>query len=153
LTWDQLNRNAVAWTLHALSLAPAFQARLRAELQTLSLPNLPSDEPLSSDILAALNALPLLDATIRESLRLWPPVSSVVRVAEKEDIIPFEKPVVDRYGKSRNSIKYDPSRNPLIMLTLFDKLYRLQKGDGAVLNILALNRSKEIWGDDSHVFK
>lgn len=37
-----------------------------------------------------LNSLPYLDAVVREVLRLYPPVSSTLRVATKDDVVPLD---------------------------------------------------------------
>jgi hypothetical protein len=79
---------------------------LRAELQTLPLPTSLDDEPLDADTLAELNSLPLLDATIREALRLWAPVSISMRTANEDTIIPLNTPVPDRKGALQTSIRY-----------------------------------------------
>ncbi|EKG11004.1 Cytochrome P450 [Macrophomina phaseolina MS6] len=76
----------LTWLLYELSLRPHLQRRLRAELLTLSppmhyhkdasgeSPQKQQQQPLLPDP-KQLDALPLLDAVIRETLRLWPAVS------------------------------------------------------------------------------
>lgn len=51
-----------------------------------------------------LNSLPYLDAVVREALRYHSVFAAAWRVAVKDDIIPVEKPYVDRYGKTRDHI-------------------------------------------------
>lgn len=46
-----------------------------------------------------LNALPYLDAVVRETLRIHSPVPSTLRVAVKDDILPLSTPVTDKNGK------------------------------------------------------
>jgi cytochrome P450 len=98
------------WALYALSLDPALQSRLRSELSSLSLPHVSSahgnlPRALTADELSALNKLPLLDAVVRETLRLHAPVPTTVRVAVKDDVIPLAKPFVGRDGLERNAIQ------------------------------------------------
>ncbi|KAF8809593.1 cytochrome P450 [Phlegmacium glaucopus] len=45
-----------------------------------------------------LNGLPHLDAVVRETLRLQPPVPSTIRAAKKDDCMPLSKPFTDRTG-------------------------------------------------------
>lgn len=52
-----------------------------------------------------LNALPYLDAVVRETLRLYTPIPSIPRVAVKDDIIPLDKPVVDRNGRTQKVVE------------------------------------------------
>jgi len=81
-----------------------------------------------------LNALQYLDAVVRETLRVHPPVASTVRVAGKDDVIPLGAPYVDAHGRMHDSI-------------------RIGKGSPVVIPILAMNRSKRIWGEDAYDFK
>ncbi|EIW74059.1 cytochrome P450 [Coniophora puteana RWD-64-598 SS2] len=116
---------ATTWALYALTQNKAAQTKLRDELLTMDTENPSMD---------ALNALPYLDMVVRETLRLHAPVANSIRVATKDDVIPLETPVVDRYGVQRHEI-------------------RIQKGDSIWVPILAVNRSKEIWGEDAHEFR
>ena len=52
-----------------------------------------------------LNGLPYLDAVVRETLRVHAPVPSTMRVATKDDILPFGEPVKDKNGNVLNNIK------------------------------------------------
>jgi len=52
-----------------------------------------------------LNALPYLDAVVRETLRVYPPVASTMRVATEDDVLPLSEPVKDRNGNVLDSIK------------------------------------------------
>jgi len=81
-----------------------------------------------------LNALPYLDAVVREILRLHPPLAAALRSATKDDILPLGEPVKDKNGNVLDGIK-------------------VKKGDFLLVPILALNRSKSIWGDDAFEFK
>jgi cytochrome P450 len=66
-------QNLLVWTLVLLALHPAAAQALRDELRAA----LPGETPE----LAALERLPLLDAVVKESLRLLPPVPIQYRVA------------------------------------------------------------------------
>lgn len=86
---------ATTWALFALSIDPRVQSKLRDELLTVSSDNVSMDE---------LNALPYLDAVVRETLRIHAPVPSTLRVAVKDDVLPLTTPVTDRNGKVYDSI-------------------------------------------------
>ena len=69
---------ALSWTFYLLSLNPAVEARLVAELETV----LDGKAPTPAD----LPRLPYLEATVDESLRIYPPAWVVAR----QSTAPFE---------------------------------------------------------------
>ncbi|KAI0643935.1 cytochrome P450 [Trametes meyenii] len=116
---------ATTWCLFALTQAPDVQAKLRAELLAVD-----TDTPTMDE----LNDLPYLDAVVRETLRIHSPVATTVRVAARDEVIPVDKPFVDRFGQVQDSI-------------------RISKGSSITIPILSLNRSKQLWGEDALEFK
>ena len=87
---------ATTWALFALTQSPEVQDKLRKQLLTVGTDNPTMDE---------LNALPYLDAVVRETLRVHAPVPSTMRVATEDDILPLGEPVKDKNGNVLNSIK------------------------------------------------
>ncbi|KAL0577375.1 hypothetical protein V5O48_004627 [Marasmius crinis-equi] len=85
--------------------------------------------PTSEPSMEKLNSLPYLDAFVREVLRLHAPVPGTVRVAMRDGVIPLSEPVG---GKD---------------------YVEVAKGQEIAINILALNRSKKLWGEDAREFK
>lgn len=83
------------WTLFSLSNNPDIQQKLREELNTIL-----DDEPS----LDQLNALKYLDAVIRESLRLHPPISCVLRTAAEDMMVPLSHPIVGKDGRTYGDI-------------------------------------------------
>ncbi|TFK25770.1 cytochrome P450 [Coprinopsis marcescibilis] len=116
---------ATTWALYALSLAPQIQSKLRDELLSISTDNPTMDE---------LNSLPYLDAVVRETLRVHPPVTHTIRTAFQDDVIPLETPFTDCNGKVHDVIE-------------------VSKGQSLIVPILAINRDAELWGEDSLEFK
>ncbi len=53
-----------------------------------------------------LAELPYLDSVIRETLRVYAPVTTSLRVAVQDDVLPVSKPFVDRNGLVQNQIRY-----------------------------------------------
>jgi Cytochrome P450 len=86
---------AMSWALFALSQNKHAQNKLREEISNISTDN-PTDD---------LNGLPYLDAVVRETLRLHPPVAAIPREAGKDDCIPLSKPFTDKKGIVRNEIR------------------------------------------------
>ena len=87
---------ATTWALFALTQSPDVQVKLRNELLSVS-----TDNPTMEE----LNALPYLDAVVRETLRLHAPVSSTARQAMKDDIIPLSIPFTDKKGVVHHEIR------------------------------------------------
>nr|BAL05140.1 cytochrome P450 [Phanerodontia chrysosporium] len=116
---------ATTWALFSLAQMPEIQRKLRNEMLTID-----TDTPSMDQ----LNSLPYLDAVIRETLRFHSPVPVTTREAMADDVIPLGTPTVDRYGRTIDHIN-------------------IKKGDLVFVPILAINRSKEIWGEDVDEFK
>ena len=54
-----------------------------------------------------LNLLPYLESVVRESLRLYAPVSGTHRIAMHDAEIPLQKPFTDKQGVSRGTVRYE----------------------------------------------
>jgi len=101
------------------------QRRLRAELLGVG-----TDTPTMDE----LSALPYLDAVVAETLRVHAPVPQSGRVAKRDDVVPLATPFVDKKGRVQDSI-------------------RVPKGTFAIIPIMAVNKSKAIWGEDADEFR
>lgn len=85
----------MTWALFALTQHVEAQNRLRNELIAVGTDNPTMDE---------LNALPYLDAVVRETLRIHAPIPSTLRVATRDDILPLSEPIKDKYGRMIDGI-------------------------------------------------
>ncbi|KAH9855328.1 cytochrome P450 [Lenzites betulinus] len=139
----ETSSSSLTWTLYALSRNPASQAKLRAELRSLPLPPSLSmdctspatdDADLHTAFFECIMHLPYLDAIVRESLRLYAPISTTMRVASADDVIPVAAPFTDRRGRECPHI-------------------RVRRGDIISIPLQALNKSTDVWGDDAEVFR
>ncbi|KAL0057357.1 hypothetical protein AAF712_016007 [Marasmius tenuissimus] len=110
---------------YLLCMHPQIQSKLRAELASV-----PTDSPTMDQ----LNALPYLDAVIRETLRLLAPVQTTVREATRDDVIPLSQPFTDRYGREHDVLE-------------------VKKGQVIAIPIIAINKDKTLWGPDAEEFK
>lgn len=153
---------SISWCIHLLSLYPSFQIRLRDEILSLPANSSYSDSsrassPTPSETQScasvssfssagvyseyahadAIEALPFLDAVVRETLRICPPVHSTIRCATKDDTIPISSPIVLRDGTE---------------IKTTDGIH-IRKGTYVHIPIEGLNMSKDIWGDDAREFK
>jgi cytochrome P450 len=99
-------RTAITWALHALAVDASLQSRLRDELRSLTVSVVSHGEPLSTEVFNALSSLPLLDAVVRETLRLQAPTPNTFRVATCSDVIPLNDPFVGKDGITYHSLRY-----------------------------------------------
>ncbi|KAK0229096.1 cytochrome P450 [Armillaria nabsnona] len=114
----------VAWILYELSLYPCMQNQLREEISQRR-------ERCRGDLAADdYDSLPLLNAVIKETLRLHPFVSTLIRVASQDSVMPLSEPITISDG----SVIWDI---PVL------------KGQTLVLSLYAYNRLPSVWGDDA----
>ncbi|KAF7300851.1 Bifunctional P-450/NADPH-P450 reductase [Mycena kentingensis (nom. inval.)] len=125
LAGHETTSTTLTWALHALSLNPAAQSKLRAELSALA-----TDHPDMDQ----LNALQYLENVVREVLRIHSPVIFTQRMAMCEDVLPLGAPVVDRDGRVHESL-------------------RIPKGQMIHIPVQDVNRDVDIWGADAAEFK
>ncbi|PAV21767.1 cytochrome P450 [Pyrrhoderma noxium] len=120
--------NALSRMFWVLAENPDVQSKLRDEIVT-------TRKERGNFDYDTLQALPYLDAVCRETLRVYPPVSSVIREALKDTVIPLQFPIRSRDGSSE-----------------IDEVF-VPKGTEIYISILAANRSKRIWGEDAEEWK
>jgi cytochrome P450 len=92
---NETTSTAMTWCLYGLCRDLAIQNKLRDELLSLA-----TDIPTMEE----LNSLPYLDGVVRETLRLYAPVSATTRVATRDDVVPLGTPFMDRKGRLRHEI-------------------------------------------------
>ncbi|KAI0308632.1 cytochrome P450 [Amylostereum chailletii] len=119
--------SALARILHMLCLHPDAQEELREELVAAG----GAHGALDYD---ALHGLSYLDAVCRETLRLFPPVSVVQRIAQTDTLLPLSAPILGTDNRPHTTLAI-PNRT------------------GFVLNVLGVNRDPDIWGDDADEWK
>ncbi|KAF9042273.1 cytochrome P450 [Panaeolus papilionaceus] len=118
--------------LHLLSLNPDVQKRVRQELHEARNDNVLADNPnrLGYD---ALSELPWLDAVVKETLRLYPPVPFVRRTAIRDTVLPYSRTEADGAVKPAT--------------------IRVPKGTTLFVSILGCNRLEAVWGPDAKQWK
>lgn len=121
--------NAISRILYLLATNPKVQEELRTEITEAT--NTKGDSILLYDELVAL---PFLEAVCRETLRLYPPVSTVSRVALQDASVPLSTPVKGIDGREMHSIM-------------------IPKNTKVFISILNANRDPALWGPDAHEWK
>ncbi|KAE9395104.1 cytochrome P450 [Gymnopus androsaceus JB14] len=116
---------STTWALFSLSRHQEIQTKLREELLSV-----PTEKP-SMDV---LNELPYLDAFVRETLRLYTPLTNVARIALQDDIIPLAHPITDSDGVVHDSLP-------------------VRKDQPLIIAVLGVNTDKTLWGSDAYEFR
>ncbi|KAH7913646.1 cytochrome P450 [Hygrophoropsis aurantiaca] len=118
---------ALARTFLTLAEHPEAQEKLRQELIQARA----EKGVLDHDDLVGL---PYLDAVCRETLRLYPPVTGVLRAPRQDIVLPFGNPIKGVDGKELHEVLVPKNTNIMV-------------------SILGSNRNPEIWGEDALEWK
>ncbi|KAF8704789.1 cytochrome P450, partial [Rhizoctonia solani] len=120
---------AAARIIHLLAIHQDIQTTLRNEISE-------AFEAHGSDLdYDQLNSLRYLEAICRETLRLFPPVVALEKVAQKDCTLPLQYPIKSKDGKT--------------MITEVT----VQKGTNVYVSLVAPNRNKAVWGENADEFK
>ncbi|KAI0785740.1 cytochrome P450 [Abortiporus biennis] len=131
LAGHETTTNSLSWAFLELAKNPAIQKRLRDEVHAMeaTIHSRGQSEFAVSDI----EAMPYTQAVIKEVLRFHPVVFHNHRISARDDVIPLSEPITTLSGKLISEVP-------------------IPKGTRVVLSIAAYNRSKAVWGEDSHTF-
>ncbi|KAK7466282.1 hypothetical protein VKT23_005010 [Stygiomarasmius scandens] len=118
---------ALTRILHLLATHPEAQDKLRQEVLNAQ----QNGQDLDYD---TLTSLPYLDAICRETLRLYPPISHIVRHANQDTILPLSSPIIGLDGTNITEI-------------------HLRKNTTVLVSVLNSNRNSALWGSDAGEWK
>ncbi|CAL1698257.1 unnamed protein product [Somion occarium] len=118
--------NALAKTVFLLAERPDVQEKLREEVTAAR-----DGGDLSYD---AVSELPFLDAICRETLRVYPPVTTLFRDTLEDAVLPVFKPFPGVNGHMIHEVA-------------------VPKGTPIVISLHGYNRNKAIWGEDATEWK
>ncbi|KAK7054620.1 hypothetical protein VNI00_003083 [Paramarasmius palmivorus] len=118
---SETTSTSISFAIWELARHPEIQEQLRKELH--SFPAQPTYDQIMSK-------MPLLDAVVRESLRMHPAVPYMEREACHDDVIPLKHSFVDPQGVQRSEVV-------------------VTAGQKIVVPVLSVNRLDSIWGDGS----
>jgi len=124
LAGQETTANTIAFGLLELARHPDFQEKLRAEVH--------SALGTSSGSVSYDN-MPLLNAFIKETIRLYPALPLTERVALQDTTIPLAEPITTSTGERMSQI-------PIL------------KGQSVTLAIASYQRLESRWGTDAHEF-
>jgi len=119
----------LGWILFELATHPDEQRQLRDEIYSVQAANRAGDaEAVNFD------ALPFLNAVIKETMRYDTVVPHLFRVATRDEVIPLTAKVCCRSG------------------SVIERL-PLSRGTEIIISDVAYHRNKNIWGDDADVWR
>ncbi|KAJ6601149.1 cytochrome P450 [Mycena vulgaris] len=118
--------DALAWCFHELAKDPDYQRRLRAEVETSR--NSSGGRQMDYD------AMPLLNAFLKETLRVYPAAPYLERIAGEDCLIPLAHEITTTSGER---ISHLPVR----------------KGQFIAVAIASYQRLEVLWGSDADQFK
>ncbi|KAI9441397.1 cytochrome P450 [Lactarius indigo] len=118
---------SLGWILLELATHPDEQHQLRGEVYTARRAAYPSED-------INLDALPLLNAVIKESLRFDTVVPHLFREAVCDEVVPLSVPIYCKSGDVINEL-------------------HIPKGTHVIISDIAYHRNKEIWGEDADVWR
>ncbi|KAF7347263.1 PAH-inducible cytochrome P450 monooxygenase [Mycena venus] len=117
--------DALAWCLYELAKDPAYQGKLREEIEL---------HRRSGDGQMEYDSMPLLNAFIKEALRFYPAAPYLERVAGEDLVIPLASEITTTSGER---ISHLP----------------VKKGQFIAVAIASYQRLEAVWGDDADQFK
>ncbi|OCH92291.1 cytochrome P450 [Obba rivulosa] len=121
----------LTWLLYELSKNPDYQRKMREEIRIVrSSATARGDDSFSVE---DLDSMVYCMAALKETLRYHAIVVGVVRVAEKDDIIPLQYPVVSKSGELVREIP-------------------IHAGQRIMSSFCAYNRLPQVWGDNADVW-
>ncbi|KAF8438608.1 cytochrome P450 [Boletus edulis BED1] len=121
-----------SFILLELARNPKIQSMLRDEIRRTEATTRERGSPhlTATD----LEAMPYLNAVLKEGLRFHPIGTTSLRMAMHDDILPLSKPILGVSGEMIHEV-------------------RVSKGTEIMISISAYNRDKDLWGEDAHEFK
>ncbi|KAJ3900674.1 cytochrome P450 [Lentinula edodes] len=127
----ETSSTTLSFALFELVRNPELQSRIRKEIRSVE-KNI--EERGDTRFTAQdLESMPLLGATVKETLRFHPVAMHLFRVAVEDDILPLSKPIITTTGEILHELV-------------------VPKGTRIVGSVPAYNRNKDVFGDDSFEF-
>ncbi|OCH87516.1 cytochrome P450 [Obba rivulosa] len=121
----------LTWLLYELSKNPDYQIKMREEIRMIrSSVTARGDTNFSAE---DLDAMKYCMAALKETLRYHAIVLGLPRVAEKDDVIPLQYPVVSKSGELIREIP-------------------IRAGQQILTSFCAYNRLPRVWGDNADVW-
>ncbi|KAJ7045147.1 cytochrome P450 [Mycena alexandri] len=126
LAGQESSSTTLSWCLYQLAANPSFQDELRGEIISQA-HNLGEDD-------FEYDNMPLLNALLKETLRLLPPGPLEDRCPSEDSVLPLSSEIVTSTGERLTEVP-------------------VKKGQFIHLAVASHQRSEALWGADAHEFK
>ncbi|VDB83332.1 unnamed protein product [Peniophora sp. CBMAI 1063] len=120
--------SSLTWWFLELARNPSWQTRVREEVRAAR--QKLADAGVDEFSLSDLEGMTVMQATLKESMRLHPIVPTLFRVAGQDEVLPLQHPIVGEDGQKMSSIP-------------------VHKGQIINISVAAYNRNPEVWGVDA----
>ncbi|KAJ7804509.1 cytochrome P450 [Mycena olivaceomarginata] len=140
LAGQDTTATTVAFGLLELARNPAFQEKLRAEIQ----------DALGTSAVA-YDGMPLLNAFIKETIRLYPALPISDRIAVQDTTIPLTDQIITSTGERMSHIPVLKGQHITLCNRGIPKVWRYHVGVAHIIDCYHL-RVESRWGPDSHEF-
>jgi len=131
LAGHETTANSLSWTALELCKHPEIQTKLRNEIRAME--RKIRERGDSGFTAQDFEAMPYMNAVVKESLRFHPVVPNIHRQATKDDVLPLSKPIISTTGELLHELP-------------------IPKGTKIMASIAGYNRNTDIFGEDPHVF-
>ena len=172
LAGQETTSNTLSWALCELARQPHIQSRLRAEVRDAE--HMLRARGDADFTVADFEALPYLQAVLKEILRFYPVVPHLYRQSAYDDVLPLSKPVTTRSGKVLTALPIRKGLRLILSTCAYNRCVdhsfpsalhparsschvslargRLECRNMANCLLLCARREKEVWGADAHEF-
>ena len=102
LAGQETTSNTLSWAFLELAKQPHIQTRLRREIHEMERTIRARGD--TDFTVADFEAMPYLQAVLKEILRYYPAVPHTYRQSLRDDVLPLSRPIVTRSGKTITEI-------------------------------------------------
>ena len=108
--------NSITWWLYELARHPDWQTRVRDEIRAVRSKR--GDDEFS---VGDLEGMSVMQATLREAMRIHPIVWLLNRMAGQDDVIPLSRPILTESGQEISAIPVRKGQNIEISIATYNR--------------------------------